>query len=51
MIYIKLGTGHDNIPGKIVRKELSVPFANLINTSLSRNICQVLGNVLRSVSF
>ena len=38
---IKKATGYDNIPGKIIRlaqKELSVPFANLINTSLSRNI-------------
>ena len=38
---IKKATGYDNIPGKIIRlahKELSVPFANLINASLSRNI-------------
>ena len=38
---IKKATGYDNIPGKIIRlahKELSVPFANLINTSLSRNV-------------
>ena len=38
---IKKATGYDNIPGEIIRlahKELSVPFANLINTSLSRNI-------------
>ena len=38
---IKKATGYDNIPGKIIRlahKELSVPFANLINISLSRNV-------------
>ena len=38
---IKKATGYDNIPGKIIRlahKELSVSFANLINTSLSQNI-------------
>ena len=38
---IKKAMGYDNIPGKIIRlahKELSVPFANLINTSLSWNV-------------
>ena len=38
---IKKATGYDNIPGKIIRlahKELSVPFANLTNISLSRNV-------------
>ena len=37
---VKKATGYDSIPGKIIRlahKELSVPVANLINTSLSRN--------------
>ena len=38
---VKKATGYDNIPGTIIRlahKELSVPVANLINTSLSQNI-------------
>ena len=51
---IKKATGYDNILGKIIplaHKELSVPFANLINASLSRNIFQMLWNVLRSVQF
>ena len=39
--YIKKATGYDNIPGKIIRlayRELSVPFANLINISLSHSV-------------
>ena len=38
---IKKATGYDNIPGKIIRlahRELSVPFANLINISLSQSV-------------
>ena len=38
---IKKATGYDNIPDKIIRlahKELSVPFANLINISLSQSV-------------